>query len=49
MRIINHIEEDVNPAFLDDDEKWLDNRLVPFVRRLQMQWARKKREKKREE
>lgn len=44
MRIINHVEEDVDPAFLDADEKWLDNRQVPFVRRLQMQWARKRRE-----
>ena len=32
MRIINHIEEDPATAFLDDDEKWLDNRLEPIVR-----------------
>jgi hypothetical protein len=43
MRIINHVEEDSAPAFLDADEKWLDNRLEPIVRRLQMQWVRKKK------
>ena len=32
MKIINHIEEDSNPGFLDDDEKWLDNRNEPIVR-----------------
>ena len=44
MKIINHVEEHVDPVFLDADEKWLDNRQVPFVLRLQMQWARKKRD-----
>ena len=34
MRVINHIEEDVNPEFLDDDEKWLDNRQEPIVRKI---------------
>ena len=32
MRIINHTEADANPAFLDDDEKWMDNRNEPIVR-----------------
>ena len=32
MRIINHLEDDANPEFLDDDEKWLDNRMEPIVR-----------------
>ena len=32
MKIINHIEEDVNPIFLDADEKWLDDRQEPIVR-----------------
>ena len=32
MKIINHIEEDTNPTFLDDAEKWLDNRQEPIVR-----------------
>lgn len=34
MRMINLMEEDANPAFLDDGEKWLDNRLEPIVRKI---------------
>lgn len=32
MKIINHIKEDTNPIFLDNAEKWLDNRQEPIVR-----------------
>ncbi len=32
MKIINHIEEDRCPVLLDDEDKWIDNRLEPVVR-----------------
>ena len=32
MKIINHIEEDRCPVLLDDEDKWIDNRMEPIVR-----------------
>ena len=32
MRIINHIEKDIAPVFLDDEDKWIDNRTESVVR-----------------